>query len=366
MCRKYEANGKIKRVIGCSLVHFVINKNKECVGALFVNDSGEFVPIKADAVVIASGGPNKLFGKTTGSVLNDGSCEGIALSQGVELGNLEMIQYHPTTIKTKVKNMLITEACRGEGGKLYTLREGKKWCFMDEWYPKIGELMPRDIVSRSIYKVCNEMKLGINGENKVYLDISMLPSEVIDKKLHETCEICEKYLCLDVHRYPIPVYPGVNYFMGGIKTDETHRTNIKRLFASGECSCQYHGANRVGGNSLLGVVFRGIMSAKYIKNIHKASEKEKEDEMNKVLNEEKLCRKQWKMKRYKNSIDIWKVEDMLSYIMNKSMGIIRDEKELINSYNGLENLESFCHKIKGSYMEYKSLLMKEKRQEVLM
>lgn len=356
VCMKYEASGMIERRTGYSLLNLIITDKKECLGAVFADDNEKIISIKADAVIIASGGANRLFGKTTGSLLNDGSCEGIALTQGVELENLEMIQYHPTTIETKVKNIFITETCMKEGGKLYTLREGEKWYFLNEWYPDNSEFLPANIISESIYKVCNEMKMGIDGENRVYLDISMLPSEIIDNRLRDVCEICKKHLCLDPHKEPIPVYPGIHYFMGGIKTDEYHRTNIKRLFAVGECSCQYHGANRIEGNSILGAINGGFMVADCIKNFEKANDKEKEEEMAKVLEKEIYNKEQWETRKTGDFVNIWKVEDMLSYIMNRYMGIVRNEEKLMSAYNAVQNLENYCKLLRCDYAKYKTFL----------
>ena len=172
-CRKWEYKEKIKRYVGWRFLSLILDDNKVCRGVVMINENTEEIrDFYADFVVIASGGMNKVFGKISGSLHNDGFVSGKLLHQGIELANMEMIQYHPTTIETPVKRMLITEAARGEGGRLYTLRNGEKWYFMEEWYPEQGALMPRDVVSRSIYRVCHEDNMGIDGENKVYLDLT--------------------------------------------------------------------------------------------------------------------------------------------------------------------------------------------------
>lgn len=261
-CRKFEAEGKVVRYNGWRFLSLLLTKEQECLGAILLEENTNKIhAFPADSVIIATGGVNRVFGKTTGSLQCDGSATGLLFMQGIQLGNPEMVQYHPTTIDTQVKRMLITEAARGQGGRLYVMRDGKPWYFMEEWYPEFGALMPRDVVSRSIYKVCNELHLGIDGKNQVYLDITHLPDDVIQVKLDEVVQVCKRYLNLDPAKEPIPVYPGVHYFMGGIRTDAEHRTNVKRLYAAGECSCQYHGANRLGGNSLLGAIHGGCIAA---------------------------------------------------------------------------------------------------------
>lgn len=355
LCRKYEAKGLIDRKFGYSLVSLIITSNEECIGGVFCDDKSNLKVFTSDSVILATGGPNKVFGKTTGSTLNDGSASGIALMEGVEFGNLEMIQYHPTTIETKAKRMLITEAARGEGGKLYTYKDGKRWYFMNEWYPGVAELMPRDIVSRSIYKVVNEMNLGVNNEKKVYLDITKLQKDVIDTKLDEVVEVCSKYLNIDVHKEAIPVYPGVHYFMGGVKTDYKHKTNINRLLAAGECSCQYHGANRLGGNSLLGAVHGGIVSADSVNNLTAISKSVKDREGKKALDKIQLEELNWNKRKVENYTYFWNIEDTLESIMKDSMGIIRNEKDLLIGLQRLGSLEKECTNLKCNYLKYRSL-----------
>lgn len=349
-CRKKEVQGNVKRYVGYRFISLIINEDNECTGAVIYNeDTYELKEVHADAVIIATGGLNKIFGKTSGTVQNDGYTTAKLLSQGVELANLEMIQYHPTTIDTPVKRMLITEAARGEGGRLYVLRDGKPWYFMEEWYPEMGALMPRDVVSRSIYKVCHELNLGIDGKNQVYLDISFLPPETIETKLDEVLQVCLQYIQLDPRKEPIPVYPGIHYFMGGIRTNEKHETNIKRLYAAGECSAQYHGANRLGGNSVLGAVHGGWIAAK---------EADKLDELDTTENNSLLNIEKEKYYKWANITDnnypSYKIEQELAAIMMEAMGIFRNKEQL---QEALEKLENLYHKTEdantyGDYYEY--------------
>jgi len=355
--RKYESSGLIKRYTGYRFLSLILNEdNTKVMGVLLLNEvTDEILALQSDNIVIATGGMNKLFGKTSGSILNDGCTTGLLLQQNVELANLEMIQYHPTTVDTPVKRMLITEAARGEGGRLYTLVDNKKWYFMEEWYPELGALMPRDVVSRSIYKVCHDKKLTKDDKDYVYLDLTHLPEKTVKNKLDEVYEVCTKYMDLDPTRQAIPVYPGVHYFMGGIRTDDTHKTNIKGLYAIGECSSQYHGANRLGGNSLLGAIHGGWIVSEQITQKQVDNNENYEEEVKNSLKKEKRAYEEWKKVQEKNSLtSSYEIEKEISAIMNSTMGIYRNEKQLTEALNTLTKIEGKLQDTNshGSYYEY--------------
>ena len=352
MARKYEEEHLIERYIGWRFLSVLLNEDDECNGVILINElTDEIKAFTSDYVVIATGGMNKIFGKISGSQENDALTTARLFQQNIKLANLEMIQYHPTTIKTPVKNMLITEAARGEGGRLYTIKDDQKWYFMEEWYPELGALMPRDVVSQSIYRVCNQYNLGINGENMVYLDVSFLPEETVKVKLDEVYDVCTKYLNLDPTIEPIPVYPGVHYFMGGILTDEYHKTSIKNLYAIGECSAQYHGANRLGGNSLLGAIHGGFIAAEEI-NSQTATSSLNNLNISELIDKEQKEYNQWKQGQSHDNISSYKIEEELADIMNNAMSIYRDEKTLNESYRQLEQLETVEIYSHESYYEY--------------
>lgn len=256
--RKYECSEQINRLLG-RVFHSALIKDGVCYGALLYNEKTcKMEVVYADAVVVATGGQNLLFGKTTGSTQCDGYVAGKLYEQGARLKNLEFIQYHPTTVETPQKRMLISEAARGEGGRLYYLENGKRVYFMEDLYGQRGNLMSRDIVSRCIY----------NAPSQVYLDITFLGKKLIHSRLHEVAEVCEKYAGLDVTKESIPVYPSVHFFMGGLAVDRHHQTSIKQLYAVGECASRYHGANRLGGNSLLAAIYSGKIAAKAIEGLN--------------------------------------------------------------------------------------------------
>lgn len=258
--RRYAAQGKIKLKEHHHFEELIV-RNSACEGAVFRNIfTGRTETICADAVIMATGGMNALFGETTGSLLSDGSATAAVFRQGVKLANCEMVQYHPTTALRGGKRILISEAARGEGGRLFVLRNtgnggnGEKWYFMEEMYPEGGNLMPRDIVSQTMEKVSRDY-------GQVYLDLTHLSAEALEYRLHEVCEVCRAYLGIDPASEYIPVSPGVHYFMGGLYVDNAHRCSMRGLYAAGECACQYHGANRLGGNSTMGAVYGGIKAA---------------------------------------------------------------------------------------------------------
>ena len=212
-------------------------------------------------VLMACGGMNGLFpSRTTGTLINSGNAAAKLFAKGVRFSNLEMIQYHPTTIAIAGKRLLISEAARGEGGRLFVRRAGEPWYFMEEKYPEFGNLMPRDVVSREMYFVTHES----DCEPQVYLDMRGISKEIFQKRLSDLRAELLHYGKPDPEKEPIPVEQGIHYFMGGIDVDVFHQTNLRFLYAAGECCSQYHGANRLGGNSMLGALYGGQVAAKTI------------------------------------------------------------------------------------------------------
>ena len=255
--RHYEAVGLVKRYPHHRLYSLDI-RNGECFGVTVHDLYNKCKISMAGSVILASGGMNSLFpGMTTGSAVNTGDVTALAFVCGAEIANPEFIQYHPTTFPITGKRCLVSEAARGEGGRLFTLRNSKRWYFMEEKYPELGNLMPRDVVSREIELVKNNNEC----DGHVYLDLTEINKSVWENKLSDLREECIRYTGRDPAADPVEVSPGIHYFMGGICVDKSHRTNITRLYAAGECACQYHGANRLGGNSMLGAVFGGQTAA---------------------------------------------------------------------------------------------------------
>ena len=253
--RKYEACGLAERFPHHELINIVSENG--ILKKITVRDTftGEIFSC-GGTTILCTGGLNGFFeGFTTGTSQNTGNAAAIAFRAGAELTNLEFIQYHPTTIGICGKRMLVSEAARGEGGRLYIERDGKPWYFMEEKYPELKNLMPRDVVSREMFFAKREY----GGE--VHLDMTGIADSVWKHRLSDLRDEIISYIHLDPKTVPIPVSPGIHFFMGGIRTDITHKTNIEGLYAAGEAAGKYHGANRLGGNSMLGALFGGRTAA---------------------------------------------------------------------------------------------------------
>lgn len=329
--RRYEDCGLIERLLGRQFFSGLI-ENGECYGAVLYNvKSHKLETVYADAVVIASGGQNLLFGKTTGSTQCDGYAAAKLYEQGARLKNLEFIQYHPTTVETPQKRMLISEAARGEGGRLYYIENGRRVYFMEELYGERGNLMPRDIVAKCIY----------DAPSQVYLDISFLGKRLIQSRLSEVAQICAKYAGLDVTEESIPVYPSVHFFMGGLAVDSKHKTTINRLYAVGECASRYHGANRLGGNSLLAAIYSGRVAADAVGELSKAELVP--DFSAFISSEEDMLEKSLASKSRFSAVYI---RNEIAKLMNDCLGITRTEEKLVEGIGSIDYYLSISDKLR--------------------
>ena len=327
--RRYETEGLIERMTGWLFLR-LIHKDGISYGCELIHSITEEKKTVYGKVIIASGGLGGMFGNATGTVRNTGYVSASLFSSGVTMSNLEFVQYHPTTVSLHGKNMLITEAVRGEGGRLFTLRDGKPYYFMEDKYPEKGNLMPRDVIAREEWFIIRE-------GGKVYLDMSHLDKKVSMVKLKGVVDDCKQFLGLDPTKEPIPVEPGVHYFMGGICVDADHRTSMKNLYAAGECACQYHGANRLGGNSLLGALHGGAAAADSA-----IADPTFDSEKVPTLSEEPSYKME--KKNVPGSFVDYKQE--LNGILQRGLGITRDEKTL---QEALSKIDSLIEKAKVSY-----------------
>ncbi|MFT9849797.1 succinate dehydrogenase flavoprotein subunit [Aneurinibacillus sp. REN35] len=276
--RRWEVNGLVTKYEGWEFLSAVVDETDGvCRGITAQNlRSMEIQSFKADAVILATGGPGIIFGKSTNSVINTATAASAVYQQGATYANGEFIQIHPTAIPGDDKLRLMSESARGEGGRVWTYKDGKPWYFLEEKYPAYGNLVPRDIATREIFDVCVNMKLGVNGENMVYLDLSHKDPHELDIKLGGIIEIYEKFVGDDPRKVPMKIFPAVHYSMGGLWVDYNQMTNIPGLFAAGECDYSQHGANRLGANSLLSAVFGGMVAGpkaiEYINGLNKSAE----------------------------------------------------------------------------------------------
>ncbi|WP_209011456.1 succinate dehydrogenase flavoprotein subunit [Paradesulfitobacterium ferrireducens] len=275
--RRYEDAGLVRRYEEWEFLSIVQDDEGRCRG-IVVQDlkNLEVQVFPADAVIMATGGLGMIFGRSTNSTINTGSAAAGLYQQGAIYANGEFIQVHPSAIPGRDKLRLMSESIRGEGGRVWVYKDGKPWYFLEEWYPAYGNMVPRDIATRAIFKVCVDMKLGVDGENKVYLDISHLDPKEINRKLAGVVDIYEKFVGDDPRKVPMQTFPAVHYSMGGLWVDYDQMTNIPGLFAAGECEYQYHGANRLGGNSLVAAIYAGMVAGPkaiaYAEGLSKRSE----------------------------------------------------------------------------------------------
>lgn len=333
--RLYEHNGLIRLLDHHIFFDFVRRADEICGVTVLDRFSGEHMLLEGP-VIAASGGLNGLFGRTTGSVHSDGCVSAAAYLAGAKMANLEMIQYHPTTILTKSKNVLISEAARGEGGRLFAYRGGEKWYFCEEWFGERGNLMPRDVVSRAIDRVLGGHEA--DPSETVWLDLTGIDREKTRRSLAEVCSVCQEFIGLDPVKEPIPVVPGVHYFMGGIWVDIAHRASIRGLYAAGECCSQYHGANRLGGNSTLGAIYGGKCAAasccEDVIGSVVAAESLDNERRSRILEDTKKRLNQ----RLTDSEGAPRRRAQLQSIMRKAMGITRDEETLLCGKRRLSEL----------------------------
>jgi succinate dehydrogenase / fumarate reductase flavoprotein subunit len=275
--RKLEEQGVVEVHYPWDFMAAVIDQAGVCRGAVLQHqETMEIKAFAADAVIMATGGLGYIFGKSTNGVGNTGSAVSCLYQQGVLYANGEFIQIHPTAIPGDDKNRLMSETCRGEGGRVWVYKDGKPWYFLEEMYPAYGNLVPRDIATRAIFKVCVEMGLGIDGENKVYLDLSHLDPGYLQRRLGGILDMYEIFVGDDPKKVPMQIFPTVHFTMGGLWVDFHQMTSVPGLFAAGECEYQYHGANRLGGNGIPACTFAGDLAGRsaveYCKSLAASSE----------------------------------------------------------------------------------------------
>jgi succinate dehydrogenase / fumarate reductase flavoprotein subunit len=321
----------------------------------------------ADAAIFCTGGIGAIFGRSTNSVVCTGSAQGSLFLQGVDYANGEFIQVHPTAIPGEDKLRLMSESARGEGGRVWvpkragdtrpalTIPPNERFYFLEEWYPKYGNLVPRDIATRAIHKIVFEMKLGIADEAAVYLDLTHIPRETLDHKLEGILEIYEKFLGVDPRVEPMKVFPGMHYTMGGTWVDNEHQaTNVPGIYAAGECEYQYHGANRLGANSLVSCIYGGMVAGpaavKYARNLEKGC-----DSVPAAIFDRERARQQEINDRLlhqdgtENPISIW-----------KEMGQIMTEHVTVVRYN--KNLEKADAQLQALIERYRKINLSDRAQ----
>jgi len=352
--RRYESEGKVTKYESWEFLSSVLDSKHICRGVCAMDlRSMQVHTFPADAIILATGGIGAIFGKSTNSVVCTGSAQSALYQQGCYYANGEFIQVHPTSIPGEDKLRLMSESARGEGGRVWVpktvgdkrepkaIPEKDRWYFLEEWYPKYGNLVPRDVATRAIFKVVYEHNLGIDGKPMVYLDLTHIDRATLDRKLEGILEIYEKFVGDDPRTTPMKIFPGMHYTMGGLWVDFNQATNIPGIFACGECEYQYHGANRLGANSLVSCIFGGFTAGpnamRYARNQQAAatnghfdSERKRQEEINAGL---------MKSDGNENPFRLWRE---LGELMTKNCTVIRYNKNLVQTDAKLvELLERF-------------------------
>jgi succinate dehydrogenase / fumarate reductase, flavoprotein subunit len=364
--RRHESEDRVTKREGWAFLSAVMDDAGTCRGICAMDlRSMEVKTFPADAVIFCTGGIGAIFGRSTNSVVCTGSAQSALFQQGVDYANGEFIQVHPTAIPGEDKLRLMSESARGEGGRVWVPRnpgdkrpgksipEAERFYFLEEWYPKYGNLVPRDIATRAIHRIVYQEKLGIDGQAAVYLDVTHLPREVLDRKLEGILEIYEKFLGIDPREQPMKVFPAMHYTMGGIWVNgEDQATNVPGIYAAGECEYQYHGANRLGANSLVSCIFGGGVAGpaavKYARNLERGAEsidaavfaraQKRQEEKNHALVSQQGT---------ENPITIWRE---LGEIMTEHVTVTRINK----------NLETAHHRIRDLLGRYKKINLSDR------
>jgi len=324
--------------------------------------------LKADAVVIATGGCGLIFKKSTNSTFCTGAANGRLYRQGMKYANGEFIQIHPTAIPGEDKMRLMSESIRGEGGRIWVYGNsektidipgggtipcgitGKPWYFLEEMYPAFGNLVPRDIGARELLRIC-EMGLGVDGQMQVYLDVSHL-SEEKKRKLSSVLDIYEKFTGEDPSKIPMRIFPAVHYTMGGGWVDwpaaddpdrwERYRqmTNLPGCFNVGESDYQYHGANRLGANSLLSCIFAGLIAGnevpRYLTSLKSTFKDTPANVFERELEKERVARRE--LLDSKGPENVHSLHDELAAIMVSNVTVKRNNKDLKLTLNKIHEL----------------------------
>ena len=346
-------------------VDLVKNSKNEVTGVIaFSIESGEVAYLKAQATVLATGGAGRIYASTTNALINTGDGLGMALRSGFPAQDMEMWQFHPTGIYGA--GSLVTEGCRGEGGYLVNA-DGER--FMERYAPNVKDLAGRDVVARSM--VLEILEGRGCGENKdhVFLKLDHLGADVLNAKLPGICELSRTFAHVDPIYEPIPVVPTCHYMMGGTPTNVNGQAfkrlddkdiTISGLYAAGEAACvSVHGANRLGGNSLLDLVVFGRATGKHIQEEIKSGggvESSSDTDINESL--ERLNRLNESSSGYQTA----EVKRQLQACMQNYFGVFRRGEFM---EKGVEELKEIREKTDNLFVADKSIAFNTSRVEAL-
>jgi succinate dehydrogenase / fumarate reductase, flavoprotein subunit len=363
--RRFETEGLVRKFEYWEYLSFVKDEEGACRGIVALNlRTMEIEAFPADALCLATGGPGIVYGRSTNSTINTGTAAARAYIDGAVYANAEFIQVHPTAIPGEDKHRLMSESARGEGGRVWvprkkgdtrdpkTIPENERWYFLEEKYPKYKNLVPRDVASREIVYVVRKLGMGVEGTEAVYLDVSHIPADVLDRKLGGIMEIYEKFVGVDPRYHPMKIFPAVHYSMGGLWVDydadakndmipgspKQQATNIPGLYAAGEVDYAYHGANRLGANSLLSCIYAGMISGPAMISYAKSAARKKGDVPQSVL---QPARKYW-VDRFES---IYKMDGPENpYVIGREMGELMQRVSTVEKHN--KDLDEGVQKIR--------------------
>ncbi|OQY97627.1 MAG: fumarate reductase (quinol) flavoprotein subunit [Candidatus Brocadia sp. UTAMX2] len=327
------------------LVVELVVEDGVCAGLIALDlMSGQLEAFHAGAVIFATGGVGRIYGNSTNALINTGMSMALSYWAGVPLKDMEFVQFHPTTLLGK--NILITEGCRGEGGFLLN-NKGERFLAKYSDSKKDMEVAPRDIISRNIVREI--MAGGGFNQSYVHLDLRHLGEEKIVQRLPGIRDICLEFTGVDPVTDPIPIQPGQHYTMGGIDCNTEGETAVKGFYAAGEAACvSVHGANRLGGNSLLDTIVFGTIAggnaARYVQGL---GGKKGEGALASALKraEERIDALG---KSGGNEIPV-DIKVTLNKVMDSKVGIFREAANLKEAVNDIRVLQERYKRIKLNY-----------------
>ena len=366
--RRYEAEGRVKKWEFWDFLEPVLDDGGRCRGAICQDlVTMKFHAFPADAVILATGGCGLVYGRSTMSMVCTGSAVSRAYQAGAAYGNGEFIQVHPTAIPGADKLRLMSESARGEGGRVWVPRksqdardpreipEAERFYFLEERYPKYGNLVPRDIATREIFDICTTEGLSVEKDRLcVYLDLTHLSREMLDRKLGGILEIYEKFQGVDPRSVPMKIFPAVHYSMGGLWVDyersatggmeegavRNQQTSIPGLYAIGECDYQYHGANRLGANSLLSCIFSGLFVAPSIVSATGVKPAPAESRLFEVALRRQEQRHESLLSKRGGDENPYALHQDLGSLMTRVATVVRRNEQLVAAYGEVCDLEA--------------------------
>ena len=368
--RRREVEGAVKKWEFWDFLGPVLDESGRCRGAVCQDlVTMQFRAFPADAVVLATGGNGLIYGRSKMSMVCTGSAVSRAYRAGAWYGNGEFIQVHPTAIPGADKLRLMSESARGEGGRVWVPRkpqdprdprdipESERYYFLEERYPKYGNLVPRDIATREIFDICTTDGLSVEKDKLcVYLDLTHIGRATLDRKLGGILEIYEKFQGVDPRAMPMKIFPAVHYSMGGLWVDyeksasggmvegspRNQQTNIPGLYAIGECDYQYHGANRLGANSLLSCIFSGLFCAPGVIAAAQGGGKRAADESNRLFEaavKREDSRHRALLARSAGGENPYGLHQELGNLMTRVATVVRRNDQLAAAYDEVCTLE---------------------------